>query len=585
MKSHFTFVEPHTFSRGPVLGLRSAISTGHYLSTLAGSEVLLNGGNAIDAGVAAGLCLNVVRPDYVSFAGCAPLLIYRAKDKKPVSVCGVGPWPMRASRDLLLENSKDGTMPDGILRTVVPACPHTWIEVLGSFGTLSFEKVSRRAFELAEDGFPMYRTMADNLREKQEGIKRFRTTADVLLPGGAAPKIGEKFVQRDLAGVIRRMVNAERKARSRGRLAGLQAARDAFYVGPIARKIASFFRERGGFLAADDLARFLPKVEAPVSVRYKDFTLYMCPPWSQGPILLQALKLLETSDLRKLGHNSGPYLHLVAEALKLAFADRERYYGDPDFVRVPLKTLLSKPYMQARRKMLGERAWPTMPPFGNVKPPYEAGATDGAARKPADSSVDMMGGGTDHVSVIDREGNAFVCTPSDLSTDTEIVPGTGLAISSRGSQSRLGIDHPNVMAPGKRPCVTLSPAMVFRKNRLFMAFGTPGGDTQVQTMLQVLLNVIEFRMEPQAAVEAPRIITQSFPAAFSPHAYSPGLLKAESRIDEATQAELSDRGHKVQTIADWAREAGGVCAVVVDPSNGALRAAADPRRESSGSAW
>jgi gamma-glutamyltranspeptidase/glutathione hydrolase len=585
MKTKPTFEYPSTFSRTPIMGKRGAITSGHYLATAAGLEQLLNGGNATDAGVATGLALTVLRPDYVNFSGIAPILVYQAKTRKITAVAGVGTWPKRSSFEAM-HAAYGTTMSTGVMRTVVPALPDAWLVALARYGRASFEDVAGRALQYAEEGFPMYKTMFDNLRDKKEAIKKFTTTAGVLLPNGEVPQLGEMFIQHDLARVIKKMIVAERRERRKGRLAGLRAARYEFYAGSIAKRIVAYHKERGGYLAADDLADFHSKIEAPVSVKYKDFEVFTCGPWSQGPVMLQALKLLEGDDLASWGLNSARYIHHVTESLKLAFADREAYYGDPNFTDVPIRTLLSPQYNVARRKMISDSAWPGMPPPGTRQKPYHGEMPNVDPL----TALDLPRGnaaltGTDHVSVVDEDGNIFSATPSDLSTDTEIVPGLGIAVSSRGAQSRLIPGHPNAMAPGKRPCVTTIPAIVLRKGKPFMTFGTPGGDSQVQAMLQVLLNVLEFRLDPQRATEIARFISFSFPAAFAPHDYQPGVVKIESRVAPEALEDLSRRGHKVQAVGEWFREAGGVCAVVIDPDTGVRWAGADPRRETSAIAW
>ncbi len=556
------------------------IGSGHYLATMAGARMLERGGNAVDAGVAAGICLGVVKPDIVNVAGVAPILLWLEREQRIVNIAGLGGWPKRASLDELLARH-GGVLPDGVLRTVVPAAPDAWLTALLRHGTKSFAEVVEPAITLARDGFPVQPSLADSLAAQEARYRRWPMNAAIYLPGGQPPRTGETLVQSDLAGTLQRMADAEVAARGKGREAGIQAARDEFYCGETARRIADYHAVSGGWLTREDLAEFQVPTEEPVWVTHRGLEVVACGPWSQGPVLLQALNLLEGVDLLGMGHNSPDYVHNLTEALKLACADREACYGDPNFVKVPIEVLLSKTYAEERRTLIDPvKAWPEMPPPGvgpnAVRPRLRRGGGEPGARSGSDTS---------YVCVIDAEGNAFSATPSDVSYDTPIIPGTGLAVSSRGSQSWLDPAHPSCLAPGKRPRLTPNPALVFRDGKFVMAFGTPGGDVQVQAMLQVFLNLEVFGMRPQQAVEAPRFATYSFPDSFYPHEYHPGLLALEALFPEATREALARRGHKVQVWRDWEPKAGSPCLARRDPASGLLEAAADPRRESYALGW
>ncbi len=568
--------------RPTIRSRRWAISSGHYLATMAGVRMLERGGNAVDAGVAAGICLGVVKPDIVSVAGVAPILIWLARERRVVNLAGLGGWPRRASLDHFHAHH-GGRLPDGLLRTVVPAAPDAWLTALARHGTKSFAEVAEPALALARDGFPVQPSLADTLTNRAALYRRWPTNAEVYLPHGRPPRVGELLVQKDLGDTLRRMAEAE--AAARGRAPGVEAARDEFYRGETARRIVAYHAAHGGWLAAEDLAEFRIKLEEPVRVGYRGLEVVACGPWSQGPVLLEALNLLEGVDLQALGHNTPAYVHAVTEALKLAFADREAWYGDPDFVDVPIAELTSKAYAARRRALIDPaRAWPAMPPPGEVprrpRPRHLRGAAETAG-----AAGERSGADTSYVCVLDAEGNAFSATPSDVSYDTPIIPGTGLAVSSRGSQSWLDPAHPSCLAPGKRPRLTPNPALVFREGELLMAFGTPGGDVQCQAMLQVLLNLVEFGMTPQQAVEAPRFATYSFPDSFWPHEDHPGLLCLEARISEATRDAVRALGHRVELWRDWEPKAGSPCLARRDPATGLLEAAADPRREAYALGW
>lgn len=389
------------------------------------------------------------------------------------------------------------------------------------------------------------------------------------------------------------MVRAEKKRKFSGRDEALQAARDEFYKGEIAEAILDFFKKNDGLLQREDMDNFHVQIEEPLVTTYKGYEVYSCRPWCQGPVLLQVLNILERFDLKRLGHNSPEYIHLVAEALKLVYSDREAFYGDPDFVEVPIEGLLSKEYAEARRGMIDQnKGWAEMPPSGDPWKWQGSGKRQkGKANRERVKRSNNPGESdryldTSYVCVVDQYGNAFSATPSDVSNTTPIVPGTGLAVSSRGSQSWVDSKHPSSIQGGKRPRLTPNPSIVFRKGKLFMPFGSPGGDIQCQAMLQVFLNIVEFQMDPQEAVEAPRFGTFNFPNSFYPHAYHPNLLKLEKRIEDVTFQKLNEKGHKVVwRPVEWAWKAGAVCAIVVDSDRGILIGAADPRRESHAGGW
>ena len=575
-------IGPADFSPGrtsQVMGRRWMVAAGHPLAAQTAARVLEAGGNAVDAGVAAGICLGVVHPDMVSFAGVAPIIVHLARTGETLTVSGVGPWPRRASVDFFRERC-GGEIPLGVHRTVVPAAPDAWCTALARWGTLGFAEVAAPALECAAQGFPISAFSAALIRDNEAAFRRWPTTAALYLPGGRPRAAGERFVQPELAGTIEAMIAAERRAR--GRAEGIQAARDAFYRGEIAETICAFHRREGGLLAPEDLAEFGVEVAPALRTTFREFEVATCGFWCQGPVLLQALNLLEPHDLGALGHNSARYLHLLAEAIKLAFADREAYYGDPSHVKVPADGLLSKAYADARRSLIRkDRAGIETPPgdpmgLAAVKNGYVPPAE---VRSGASRALD-----TSYVAVVDAEGNAFSATPSDPSVDSPVVPGVGCVVSPRGSQSWLDPGHPSAVAPGKRPRLTPAPAMAFKDGHLFMPFGTPGGDVQQQAMLQVFLNIAVFGMPPQEAVEAPRIASRSFPDSFWPHEASPGQLNVEARVPTAVADELGALGHRVERWAEWNWRAGAVCGIVVRP-DGTLMAGADPRRGSHAIGW
>jgi gamma-glutamyltranspeptidase/glutathione hydrolase len=573
-------------SAGPltqVMGRKWMVSAGHPLAAQAAAQILSAGGNAVDAGVAAGFTLGVVHPDMVSFAGVAPILVHMARTRETFQVSGVGPYPRKATAEFFRTRC-DGQIPAGLLRTVVPASPDAWCAALERWGTMSFGEVAAPAIECAEQGFPLSLFSAFLIRSNAESYRRWPTSVPIYLPGGQPPAPGFRFVQAELAESIKLMAAAATKALALGRAAAIRAARDVFYKGEIARRIAEFHAREGGLLTAEDLAEFQVEVAPALRTAFREYEVATCGFWCQGPVLLQMLNLLEPYDLGAMGHNSARTLHILTEAMKLAFADREAYYGDPRHVKVPADGLLSKEYAALRRSLIVEdRAWPDMPPPGD--PDAMAAVRNGAATAPTRPEKDLRGGlDTAYVAVVDAEGNGFSATPSDPSVDSPIVPGVGCVVSPRGSQGWLTEGHASVVTPGKRPRLTPAPAMAFKDGRLFMPFGTPGGDVQQQAMLQVFLNLVAHGMEPQPAVEAPRVATRSFPDSFWPHPHSPGVLNAEGRVPAETRRALAELGHLVNGGPDWDWRAGAVCAIVVD-ADGTLRAGADPRRGAHAIGW
>ncbi|MBI3028467.1 MAG: gamma-glutamyltransferase family protein [Candidatus Rokubacteria bacterium] len=575
-------IGPRDFSPGrstQVMGRRWMVAAGHPLAAQAAARILEAGGNAIDAGIAAGICLGVVHPDMVSFAGVAPIIVHLAKTRETHTVSGVGPWPRRASVEFFKERC-GGEIPLGVLRTVVPAAPDAWCTALALWGTRTFAEVAAPALECAAEGFPLSVFSASLIRDNEAAFRRWPTTAALYLPEGRPRAAGERFVQPELARTIETMIAAERRARSRAE--GIKAARDAFYRGEIAEAICAFHHQEGGLVTPEDLAEFSVEVAPALRTTFRELEVAACGFWCQGPVLLQLLNLLEPYDLGALGHNSPRYLHLLAEAIKLAFADREAYYGDPNHVKVPADGLLSKSYAQARRALIhDDHAWIETPPGD---PPGLAAVKNGyvppaAARPRGARALD-----TSYVAVVDAEGNAFSATPSDPPVDSPVVPGVGCVVSPRGSQSWLDPGHPSAVAPGKRPRLTPTPAMVFKDGRLFMPFGTPGGDVQQQAMLQAFLNIAVFGMPPQLAVEAPRVASRSFPDSFWPHTAFPGQLNLEAQISSETAEGLAGLGHRVERWPELDWRAGAVCAIVVRP-DGTLLAAADPRRGSHAIGW
>jgi len=574
-KQNFTGLESW---RPTVTGRRYAVSTGHYLATAAAMRALDAGGNAVDAGVTASMALAVLQPDVVSFAGVAPTLIYTKQDRRVTSLEGLGYWPAATDTDLLRQIGGKA-IPEGILQQIVPAAPATHIEALRRFGTFSFEQAATPAYELAKEGFSVYPALHDVLEQHAADIDRYPENSSIFRPGGITPSVGSLLKQPDLANTIWKMIEAERKQPG-GREKKLRAAHDCFYKGPIADTIAEYHRENGGFMSKDDLAGFEVPVARSIHCNYHTMQIHSCDVWCQGIVLLESLKFLEGIDLSKFQHNEPQYLHLIAQVLELAFADREAYVGDPKFMDVPTDELLSDTYAAQQRKRLRPSQAFIRPEPGMVskerRVSVQAQIGAGAVPPPPD---------TIYACVVDAHGNAYSATPSDTMYNTPIVPGTGLAISARGMQSRLQDGHPCSVAPGKRPRLTPTPAIALEGGDVRLVWGTPGGDIQCQAMLQVLLNIVQFDMTVQRAIESPRIGTYGYPSSFPPNHVLPGRLCIESRIPESTVQVLQKFGYDIERWPEASWLAGSVCAIWRAADTGLLHAGADPRRCAYAAAW
>jgi gamma-glutamyltranspeptidase/glutathione hydrolase len=431
----------------------------------------------------------------------------------------------------------------------------------------------------AREGFAAHPLLCETITTHRKGYEEWPSNRAVYLPNGRPPRVGEIFVQADLAKSLQYMVDQERAAAHKGRDAGLEAARSAFYTGDIGRTIVAYHEQNGGLLRMGDLAEYRSGIEASVAVPFGEFQVHTCGPWCQGPVLAQMLRLVEATGCHKHAHNSFAYVHTLTEIMKLAFADRHVYYGDPKFMDVPLDRLLSASYAAERAALVRpDTAWPDMPPPG-----LERGRAKGAPAPRATAPQPQLD--TSYACAVDRHGNVFSTTPSDVSSSTPVIPGTGLCPSSRGSQSWGDPSETASVAPGKRPRLTPSPALALGPDGRAIPFGTPGGDVQAQAMLQTFLNRVVFGMDPQAAVEAPRFATYSFPDSFEPHSILPGRLVLEARLPQSLGDQLAGVGHDVQWWPDWTWKAGAICMIDSSTREGLHHAAADPRRSTYAVGW
>ena len=582
-------MEHHTADRATtrpvVAGTHGVVSGGHPLVSMAGMRMLLAGGNAFDAAVAAGFAAAVVEPtaSYTLCGECVAL-IHDARRGETVALSGQGIAPALATvaffRGRGLDRIPTGPGPDAHLSFTVPGAVDAYLTVLERFGTRSLGEVLAPALSYAERGFPMYEYMHRLL-----AIAESRTQFDLYPPGGTAvfypngrvPEVGELFAQPALGATLRRLAAADTGARGH-RAAGIAAARERFYRGDVAAAIGAFSERVGGLLRASDLAGYRAAIEPTLTTAFAGRRIHGQGAWTQGPVLMQALGMLEGFDLRAMGHNSARYVHVVAEALKLAFADRERYYGDG--AGVPMEELLAPAYARERAALIRlDRAAPEAPPPGD---PRRAGVAAGPAPEPRDA-VEAAADGTTHIAAIDGDGNMICLTPSGgVFRKSAFSPELGCTLSTRSEMFVLDEVHPNGLAPGKRPRTTLVSYLIEEGGRPVWTIGCPGGDDQAQADLQLVLNVLVFGMNPQQAVEAPRFSTQTLVNSFYPRAYRPGQLNVEPGIPESTRAELRGLGHSVTETG-----ACGIGAVVTrrDPDTGVLSAGADPRRPTYALAW
>ncbi len=560
---------------------RHAVSTGHYLATGAALGILEAGGNAIDAGVCGGIALGVLQSDLVGVAGVAPIMVWHEESQKMVTISGLGWWPKAASSAWFREHH-GGKQPSGVMSMVVPAAPDAWLTALEMWGTMSFADCAEAAIRFARDGFAMNTLLNQTIRENQGIYASFPSSAKIYLKDGEAPPVGSRFFQTDLGRTLQHMADVDRAAAAKGgHMAGLQAVRDVFYKGDIARAIVDHTQSQGGWMTMEDMAGYKSGIEEPVSTRFGDTEVFTCGPWCQGPALLEILNILERFDLAGMDYNSPRYVHLLTEATKLAMADREAWIGDPRHFEVPIQALSSKEFAAKRAALFDwHKAWPGRPPAASGadlgvnsdrpmlrEPPF---APVGEPERA--SSLD-----TSYLCVTDSHGNVFSATPSDGSYKGPVVEGLGFVPSGRGVQSWADEGHPSEISPHCRPRLTPNPAIAIQ-GRKFMPFGTPGGDVQTQAMLQTLLNLVVWEKSPQEAVEAPRFASYSFPSSFEPHGEHPGLLRLEGRMEKETGDELAKLGHKVEWWPDMTWLAGSMGLIVDDRDTGFKSAAADPRR-------
>jgi gamma-glutamyltranspeptidase / glutathione hydrolase len=569
--------------RPVIRGRQAAVSSMKAEAAEAARRILQTGGNAFDAVVGGQAALAVTDFALNGVGSDAVVLVYDAREKKVLSINAEPRAPKLATIEWYEKNS-GGKIPvsDGLLSGGLPSVVDAWYILLDRWGTMSFEQVLQPAIDLAENGFPLSEGGARMIASTQK-ILKYPSTLKIYMPNGEAPKAGEIFKNPDLARTLKKLVEAERANKAKGRHEALKAARDRFYTGDLAREMAAFSEANGGLFRYEDFAEYAAKVETPVSIDYRGYRVYKNPSASQGPTELIALNLLEGYDLKGLGHNSADYISTNVEVMKLAMADREKFLGDMDFIKIPYDGLLSKNYARERRKLV-DPAKASL----ELRPGSPEGFVAAAAERPWHVVLDGdagFDGDTSYIAVVDKDRNMVSFEPSLHSVfGTGVVMGdTGIIFNCRGDYYSLVRGEANALEPGKRPRSTLQSTLVMKDGEPFMITGSPGGDDQVMITLQTLVNVIDFGMNVQQAIEAPRWSTHSFPASPFPHTMLPGDMEVEERIPEAIQKELIARGHKLHVTAAWSLASSA--AIIVDRKNDVLSAGADPRVEAYAWAW
>jgi gamma-glutamyltranspeptidase/glutathione hydrolase len=610
---------PPFTTRPQLAGTFGMVTSTHWLASAAGMAVLEKGGNAFDAAVAAGFVLQVVEPHLNGPAGEVPVIGYDATGRAVFVLDGQGPAPAAATLEHFADLGLDLVPGSGLLAACVPAAFGTWMLLLERHGTLRLRDVLEYAIGYARDGYPMLPTASAAIGAVAATFREYWPTSAEIYLGDGVPAAGARFANPVLAAVYSRIL-AEAEAAGSAREAQIEAARRAFYEGFVAEAIADYLgraevmdvtgRRHGGLLSAADLAAWRASAEEPVTLDFRGLTVCKTGPWGQGPVFLQQLALLDGFDLERMGAGSSTFMHTVMESAKLAFADREAWYGDPRQSDVPLTELLSPAYAARRRELIGERASGELVPgapagvagrlpgyalaaFGGgeaaagrparagagigigIGEPTSASAGDGADSGPGGIVAPQLGpGDTCHLDVADRFGNLVSATPSGgWLQSSPVVAGLGFCLGSRAQMFTLTPGFASTLAPGRRPRTTLSPSLALRDGEPYLAFGTPGGDQQDQWTLAVFLNHVVFGMNLQEAIDFPAFHTDHFPSSFYPRGSVPCSLSVESRVGEQVIAELRGRGHAVDVTGPWSL--GRVSAIA--RAGGFLYAGANPR--------
>jgi len=557
-------------SRPIITGNKGVVSAGHYLAAEAGIKMLAKNGNAVDAGVAAGFALAVLKPNENSLGGECPILIYSPDDNKVYAISGQGVAPQKADIGWFKDKNIDMIPGDGYLGATVPGLFGAYCTALKQFGCLSLSDVLEPAVKLAEEGFPVFENLRNTIAGNFEKYtKEWHSTGDVFLPDGIIPNAGQILKQPALAETFKRLIDAEKAYSGECRKQAIENAVKYFYD-KIADDILDFtnsfpVKDATGeyqtpLFDKDDFLRYETRIESPISVSYKNHEVFKCDTWTQGAVFLQQLKLLEGYPLDKMKHNASEYIHTVIECAKLAFADREIYYGDPLFGNIPLDKLFSKEYNDTKRKLIDLAK-------ANNNKLWEEDFT---------GSDKNYIGDTTHLDTMDNEGFMMSATPSGGWIPTSpVIPGIGFPLGTRGQMFNLRENHANCIRPGKRPRATLTPTIAFKEGKPWMAFGTPGGDMQDQWALQFFLNLVDFGMDLQQAIDKPSFHTCHFVNSFYPRNVDIGKVFIEPGIETDELIDLQTKGHILHLLTDGNN--GQVCAVRRNPETGTIEGAASSK--------
>ncbi len=580
-------------TRPEILGTFGVVTSTHWIASAVGMSILEKGGNAFDAAVATGFTLQILEPHLVGPGGDMPAIIYSKKKDKVEVICAQGPAPAGATIEHYTSEGMKLIPGDGLLATVIPGSFDGWMLMLRDYGRLNVRDVLEPAIYYAENGHPLLPRVSATINGLAEFFeKEWPTSYQTWVPGGSVPEPNSNFKNPVLAETWKRIISeAEAK---QGREAQIDAARDAFYRGFVAEKIANYLKtaevmdatgsRHKAVLTADDMANWSATIEEPKTYDYHGWTVAKIGPWGQGPVFLQTLSILKGMDIASMEPDGADFVHTVTEAMKLAFADREIYYGDPDFADIPLDHLLSDTYATARRKLItGEASFDLRPgKLPGFEQQYDAtmemlGADSktGAVYEPTMAHLTEKRGDTVHIDVIDREGNMVSVTPSGgWLQSSPIIPGLGFCLNSRAQMFWLKPGLPTSLSPGKRPRTTLTPSLALYEGRPTLAFGTPGGDQQEQWQLSFFLRYVHHKMNLQAAIDQPLFHTSHFPGSFYPRTREPGGLMVEGNFNAAVLDSLRARGHDLTVSEPWT--IGRLTAARRD-ADGLLRAAATPR--------
>ncbi|EKS30125.1 gamma-glutamyltransferase family protein [Afipia felis] len=584
-----------SFSTRPeITGSFGVVATTHWIATAVGMGILERGGNAFDAGIAVAFVLQVVEPHLNGPGGDVPILIYDVRKKQPQVICGQGPAPAAATIDRFRDMGLDLVPGSGLLAACIPGSFDAYMLLLRDYGTMSVEDVLAPAISYARNGYPLVSRICETIATVENLFREhWHTSAALYLPNGSIPKAGEIFRNEKLADTYARVLS-ETKSAGGNRDAQIERARKVWSQGFIAEAIDAFCRNNDvmdssgtphrGLLTGQDMAGWSASVEAPISYDYRNYTVYKAGPWTQGLVLLQQLALLKGYDLDKLDPCGAEFIHLQVECAKLAFADRDVFYGDPKFSEIPVAQLLSDSYNAERRKQITDKASMellpgTIPGFGKAIGMREGNSREAVSAfgtgEPTVGKISAERGDTVHFDIIDRDGNMISVTPSGgWLQSSPIIPELGLCLGTRAQMFWLDEEHPASLQPGKRPRSTLSPTFAMRDGKPYLAWGTPGGDQQDQWATQLLLRHIHAGYNLQQAIDAPAWHTEHFPASFWPRLARPGVLVLEGRVAPEVVKDLRARGHIVEVGDDWSE---GRLTAASRGDDGWLRAAANPR--------